>query len=809
MALGRSEWRLSIISVLIALIATAALPVAGTHAADAAACVDGIRLYRPISAITPEAVVATGPASVLMAGGSKVDNGRRVASIVRRSPEGTRRQASFPAGSDSGFMGLDGSKQHGYWAVGYVRTKSSVMPLAARRSAGQSSWTRVSVPKPAGAGGALSDVALGRKGKAWAVGHRVGKPGKRQPWVIAREGGRWVDKSPKLQWAERGMLAGVSSTSSGGTWIAGWTSRFASSRPYLAKRVSGGWRRMTLPPMGDGALADVMVRSGTSGWAVGYRYVSGRMKPLVLRWNGSSWRVKAGPVASDKTAFLTNLSVSGGVLTVTGSVWSEDRRRFMALVAQLDGGTWQTSVLRTVSRDTTIPAVSGHPMDDGWAAGSDANSNGFLVRTCAGGASTATRTAVRQERRAAALAAESHDHESAHAIEPSPSDADADGARSVQTAATVNFRAVDRTTKAGLPTSRFTWGAVVADFDKDGRDDIFLGEHGKGTLFLDDGVAYRDAGVDFGKGDRHGCAASDVDGSGLPDLYCSFGAARGTGVKSNQLWLDPGGGSPRLARDAGGAPEALGRGRKVLFIDANDDGRLDLFLGQKPGRVDGQPSPNRVYLRSGPARFQAMGNSGVHIDLGAHRLDKGDVDRDGRQDLLLTYYDPRAASPRAGTRLYRNTGSGFRDVTSKYGVRQLGQWDAELVRLDGDKRPDLVQLTPGRIRISLQRNGKFVKVFERKIANGVAFATGDVDADGDKDIYVLRQKNSSTMKDLLLVNQSKGTSYKSVRMPSRRGGVADSVYPIDHDQNGRMDFLALNGRGTSRGPVQLIAFYRK
>jgi hypothetical protein len=46
-----------------------------------------------------------------------------------------------------------------------------------------------------------------------------------------------------------------------------------------------------------------------------------------------------------------------------------------------------------------------------------------------------------------------------------------------------------------------------------------------------------------------------------------------------------------------------------------------------------------------------------------------------------------------------------------------------------------------------------------------------------------------------------------IRVPSRHGGIADDVYPIDYDGNGRMDFLALDGRGSGPGPVQLIASY--
>ena len=38
--------------------------------------------------------------------------------------------------------------------------------------------------------------------------------------------------------------------------------------------------------------------------------------------------------------------------------------------------------------------------------------------------------------------------------------------------------------------------------------------------------------------------------------------------------------------------------------------------------------------------------------------------------------------------------------------------------------------------------------------------------------------------------------------------AGDDAYAIDHDGNGLDDFLVLNGRGSGKGPLQLIAFYR-
>jgi hypothetical protein len=424
--------------------------------------------------------------------------------------------------------------------------------------------------------------------------------------------------------------------------------------------------------------------------------------------------------------------------------------------------------------------------------------------------STTKRKNVRQKRRAAALAADAAAPDPApHRLEldPPPRD-DLPPVPRLAVAAAGDVRIRDRAKAAGLPTSSPTYGAVIRDFDGDERPDIFLGRHAApARLYLDRGATFKKAGLDFGSGDRHGCAAADVDGSGLPDLYCSFGGGRGLGVKANQLWLDPGGPSPRLASGPGSAPEPLGRGRLAAFIDVNDDGRKDLFVGQQPDRMDGLPSPNRVYRRDGDPGFRPLAASGITITRGAAAVDVADFDRDGRQDLLFVYQDPRAAGRTSGIRLYRNRTDGLRDVRAAWGIRSIGERDAELVRLDRDSKPDLVQLSGDRIRISLQTGGRFKVVFERSIPHAVAVAAGDADGDGDKDLYVLRQKSRKSIKDLVLFNRGGGRSWRAVKAPSRSGGRADDVYPIDHDQNGLTDFLVLNGTG-GKGPVQLISFYR-
>jgi hypothetical protein len=186
-------------------------------------------------------------------------------------------------------------------------------------------------------------------------------------------------------------------------------------------------------------------------------------------------------------------------------------------------------------------------------------------------------------------------------------------------------------------------------------------------------------------------------------------------------------------------------------------------------------------------------------------MQAADFDGDRRDDLLLVTGGPQA--PRArGTHLYRNTTSGLRDVTRRLGVRSFDEIDGLLVDLDSDGRPDLVQLAPSRLRVSLQRAGRFRLVYERSLSHGRALAAGDADGDRRADLYIVRGDSGVNPADVLLLGRRGGRRYTAMSIPQTRLGDAEDAIAIDHDGNGLTDFLVLNGRERA-GPIQLIAFY--
>jgi enediyne biosynthesis protein E4 len=140
--------------------------------------------------------------------------------------------------------------------------------------------------------------------------------------------------------------------------------------------------------------------------------------------------------------------------------------------------------------------------------------------------------------------------------------------------------------------------------------------------------------------------------------------------------------------------ETMGSG--VALFDADNDGRLDIFLANgapfgdpvAKGTIPQKTGPlywNRFYHQRPDGTFEdwteKAGLRGAGYAMG---VAVGDYDNDGYEDLYVTAY--------GGNQLFHNNGDGtFADVTQKAGVAGSG-WStsAAWIDLDGDGRLDLV-----------------------------------------------------------------------------------------------------------------------
>ncbi|TMQ32294.1 MAG: VCBS repeat-containing protein [Planctomycetota bacterium] len=230
-------------------------------------------------------------------------------------------------------------------------------------------------------------------------------------------------------------------------------------------------------------------------------------------------------------------------------------------------------------------------------------------------------------------------------------------------------RFVDYTQRTNLRFSRDMSAVAVADFDRDGRVDLYL--------------------------TRHGASKSD-------SWLTGTSAQRNRG---NELWRNRGGWQFENVTEQSGTAGGDRSSFTAVWLDANNDGWPDLYVVNEFG--------NGVLLvNRGDGTFQERLLTNAPADFGTMGVTVGDIDNDGNIDIYCanmyskagnrvignvcagTYPDDIMAKMRSfvqGSQLWRNKGGlQFEPVGKKMQVNGVGwAYGAALVDLDNDGWLDL------------------------------------------------------------------------------------------------------------------------
>jgi hypothetical protein len=274
---------------------------------------------------------------------------------------------------------------------------------------------------------------------------------------------------------------------------------------------------------------------------------------------------------------------------------------------------------------------------------------------------------------------------------------------------------------------------VIADFNNDGRPDVYYADSGAeaapnppgfhDTLVLStrDGKLFDAAANIPQQSDfTHSAAAADVNGDGSIDLFVgNLGGNAGYSGNccSIQIWLNDGTGHFHVA--TGLLPPDIEDGNQnsftaSAFADANGDGHQDLILGGSHGCTNGLAprNPSQVLLNDGSGHFHVLPGALPPKPFGAtsETLDIKPVDlnHDGHVDLVVASTDAPPHATDCYSDAYRGrivqillgNGDGtFRDETATRLPSDTHSESFDYVKnltladLNGDGAPDILTET--------------------------------------------------------------------------------------------------------------------
>ena len=355
------------------------------------------------------------------------------------------------------------------------------------------------------------------------------------------------------------------------------------------------------------------------------------------------------------------------------------------------------------------------------------------------------------------------------------------------------------------------WSISFVDYNNDGKDDIFLPGYDVNegnNLYLNTGTGFSPTNNQALVNEQGSSVVStwgDYDNDGDEDVFVA------SNIRSvNYLYRNEGNGTFTKVQ-AGNISEGDGYYHSASWVDVDKDGWLDLFA------VDYMPTRfNKLYRNNGDGTFSEIEDAGELVTSAARNIGAtwADVDLDGDVDVFIPNVNG------VNNELYTNNGDGrFTRVVSGAIVNDGGNSvGSSWGDIDNDGDLDLFVTNASREANFMYKNngnGTFERVmqapFTQDFGNSAGSVFGDFDLDGDLDLYVTNDQNE---RKYLYLNDGQGNFVRdSIGVETAAMGNTFGTATSDMDGDGDLDifcathsnepnFIFINNQDSSRNWVK-------
>lgn len=267
------------------------------------------------------------------------------------------------ANTSAGLSGVDSTSPSSAIAVGSATGAAGTGGSAVALRWNGSSWSRLTVPRPAGTNTSFTAVKAFSASDAWAVGD-TSTTSVRMTLAMHFNGTSWTATPTPSPGTRNNDVTSVDGSAPNDVWAVGYSlnlpygNRF---RQSLILHWNGtAWSQLPSPNNGSTYLYDVAAVSPTDAWAVGYGSSGGA---FVTHWNGTAWSIAPAPPLG---------SLSGVTARSATDVWvaGGDATGAPAL-AHWTGDSWSVTPV-SVTGGVGAPALTDVTIADGtteWAVG--------------------------------------------------------------------------------------------------------------------------------------------------------------------------------------------------------------------------------------------------------------------------------------------------------------------------------------------------------------------------------------------------------------------------------------------------------